>query len=255
MAIAQAPIKNLFIKQERKAVVSATKRLILRQGFGIEGDLNGDKMSPRQVLVVCTKDLNQLSIQPGELRENIVLDLVNSQVFKPGAKLIANGAEIRLTFYCELCKRVAHLVNSFQDLENKRGILGVVVADGAIALGDRVEIEPEYFPALSEKPYERFLDFLNRVPYGKVVTYKQILRCIGVDKSYFRVMPIYLKKAPPNYPIHRVLDTQGCILSHVLQQQELLEAEGINVNYYPSKQNKLSFVSLPKYAWHDATIY
>lgn len=226
--------------------------LSLRGDLGIVGDINSDRLSPRQVLLVCSADLEQFSIAPGELRENIVLNTADITAFKPGARLtFSSGAEIRLTFYCEPCKRVAHLANSIKSLEQRRGILGVVKTGGAISLQDQVTMEPDYFPALSEIPYERFLDYIAKIPRGKVVTYKQILRCIGVDKSYFRAIPIYFKKAPANYPLHRVLDSQGKLTPHVSQQRKQLEAEGIEV----LKQINSLSVSLEKYAWQHSAIY
>ena len=90
-------VQHLFIKQERKKPLLASARLKLLQGYGIEGNINSDRHSPRQVLVVAREDLNQLSIAPGELRENIVLNEIDSTAFKPGAKLVfSSGAEIRL---------------------------------------------------------------------------------------------------------------------------------------------------------------
>lgn len=106
-------IQSLFIKQEHNASLSKTEQLNLHRGYGIEGDINADHLSPRQVLVVSAEDLTGLSIPPGELRENIVLESTNLAAFKPGAKItFPSGAAIRLTFYCEPCKRVAHLVDS-----------------------------------------------------------------------------------------------------------------------------------------------
>lgn len=86
---------------------------------------------------------------------------------------------------------------------------------------------------------------------GKIVTYKQIIRCVGIDKSYFRAIPIYLKKAPTNYPLHRIVDSQGRITSHISEQKELLEAEGVEVL---SKANCYSVV-LKKHVWEHEAIY
>ena len=244
-------VKNLFIKSEPKVPLSAVDRLDLIAAFGIEGNINSDRLSPRQILVVDRQYLQQFAIPPGELRENIVLDLADYSQFKPGAKLcFASGAEIRLTFYCEPCKRIAHLVDSIEILSQKRGILGVAINSGAIALNDEVIIEPNCFAPLSEIPYERFLDYVKQIPKGKVVTYRQILRCIGVDKSYFRAIPIYLKKAAANYPLHRVVDSQGRITPHVFQQKELLEAEGIEV----LSQVSCDRVAFEKYAWNHPLV-
>ena len=250
MSIAQTFVKHLFLKKERRTSMSETTFLDLSKGYGIEGDINADRISPRQVLIVNSKDLSELSISPGALRENIVLDNVSTEIFKPGGLItFPSGAAIRLTFYCEPCKRIAHLVDSIKDVREKRGILGVVVQTGIIEIEDIAKIEPDYFPALPEKPYERFLDFVLKIPQGKIVTYKQVIRGIGVDTSYFRVIPLYIKKAPETYPTHRILDSQGKIISHIPQQKELLEAEGIEfISSLDSSDNQPS-VSLLKYAW------
>ena len=246
-------IKHLFLKQARKTSMSAREKLELQQDYGIAGDVNANGKSPRQVLVVDAADLNSFSIFPGELRENIILERVNPEHFKPGAKLtFASGAVIRLTFYCEPCKRMAHLVDSLKSMQQKRGILGVVLKSGAIAVEDHVKLQPDYFPALSEVPYERYLDFLSQVPCGKIVTYKQILEAIGVDRSYFRVLPLYIRKTPASYPTHRILDSQGRTISHVKQQYELLTVEGIELTGdRNSASGDCHVVCVERYAWNN----
>lgn len=253
MPLTNAIVHSLFVKRERGILMSETQSLKLRRGYGIEGDVNADAISPRQVLVVRCEDLFELSIPPGELRENIVLGNVSLSTFKPGAAIaFTNGAVIRLTFYCEPCKRIAPLVDSLKSIVRKRGILGVVVRTGAIAVGNIAELEPNRFPALSEKPYERFLDFSLKIPRGKVVTYKQVIRGIGVDRSYFRAIPNYLKKTPNSYPIHRILDSGGNTVTHIPQQKKLLEAEGIKfISRENSSASNCHSVCLEKYAWQN----
>ena len=145
-----------------------------------------------------------------------------------------------------LVSGVAHLVDSLKSIEQKRGILGIVVESGAIASCDRVKLESNCYPALSEIPYERYLDFVKRIPSGKVVTYKQILEAIGVDRSYFRVLPLYIRKTPAGYPTHRILDSKGQIIAHVAQQQQLLAAEGVRF-----KRDR-GTISWEKYAWQNS---
>lgn len=121
-------VQHLFIKRRRKDVMSPSSEIHLLKRQGVEGDINGESTSPRQVLLTSKKDLAQFSIPPGELRENITLDKIDSFAFKPGAKIsFTGGAQIRLTFYCEPCKRVSHLVGFLNDIQQKRGILGVVL--------------------------------------------------------------------------------------------------------------------------------
>lgn len=86
--------------------------------------------------------------------------------------------------------------------QGKRGILGVVIKSGKIQVGSNFQVQANTYPALSENPYERFLNFIIKVPSGKVVTYKEIIKGMGVDNSYLRAIPTYLKKtSEANYPI------------------------------------------------------
>jgi len=168
------------------------------------------------------------------------------------------GVAVRLTFYCEPCKRIAHLVDSIKSIEGKRGILGVILGDTTLRVGDQAYIQPNIFPALSEIPYERFLNFISKIPVGKVVTYKQVVVGIGVTEGYFRAIPKYLQKASfSGYPVHRVLDSQGNLIPHVNDQKEKLEAENIDVISESSLfegKNK-SYVSIKKYLWEDSNLY
>jgi MOSC domain-containing protein YiiM len=193
MSNSSGSIVNLFIKLKRSSRMTEEQELRLKAGAGIDRDIHANSISPRQILIVRQEDLQDLSINPGELSENMVISGVDGDRFTPGAMLkFDRGAAIRLTFHCEPCKRVAHLVKSLKQIETKRGILGVVINDGVLTSGDRFELQPHVFPALSDLPYERFLNFLTKIPMGKVVTYKQIIIGIGVSDGYFRAIPKYL---------------------------------------------------------------
>ncbi|MEH2423577.1 MAG: MGMT family protein [Nostoc sp.] len=234
------------------------KTLNLKIGYGIEGDINADPISPRQVLIVRYEDILDLSINPGELRENIVIMGIEFDNFIPGSLLtFESGAAIRLTFHCEPCKRIAHLVESLKSIQGKRGILGVVIKSGEIQVGSNFRVQANKFPALSENPYERFLNFIIKIPSGKIVTYKQIIKGMGVDNSYLRAIPTYLKKTSiADYPVHRILDSKGYLISYVSQQKSKLETEGIKVLFEVDLSNlNKSFVDIKDYLWENAPIY
>ncbi len=123
---------------------------------------------------------------------------------------------------------------------------------------NNVQIQPAKFPVLPEQPYERFLDFIVKVPAGKVVTYKQLLTAIGVDKSYIRAIPTYIKKtSADDYPIHRILDSQGYLIEYAPNQKSKLEAESIEISYDSDSSNTVDkyFVKFNKYLYQDASIY
>ncbi len=250
---------HLFTKVKPGSAMVELKTLNLKVGHGIEGDINADPISPRQVLIVRYEDILDLSIKPGELRENIVVAGIEFENFIPGSLLnFESGAAIRLTFYCEPCKQIAHLVKSLKSIQGKRGILGVVIKSGQIQVDSNFQVQANKFPALSENPYKRFLNFIIKIPNGKVVTYKQIIKGIGVDNSYLRAIPTYLKKtSAADYPVHRILDSKGYLITYVNNQKNKLETEGIKVfleGNLLSNTNK-SFVDTKDYLWEDNTMY
>lgn len=252
-------ILNLFIKQKHSSAMREVEEINLKVGHGIEGDINANPISPRQVLVVRYEDIIDFAIPPGKLRENIVIVGVKSENFIPGSLIsFDSGAAIRLTFHCEPCKRIAQLVASLKTIRAKRGILGVIINSGTLHVGNNVRIQTNKFPALSEKPYERFLDFIVKVPSGKVVTYKQIIAAIGVDNSYLRAIPTYLKKtSADDYPIHRILDSQGYLTRYVPKQRDKLHFENVeilNESDLCSNTNTY-FVNIDKYLYENETLY
>lgn len=260
MNAAAGRVHAVFLKKQRGMPMErpADGTLHLRTGQGIEGDRNTHPMSPRQVLITRLEDLDDFGIAPGELRENIVLEGVPNEVFVPGAVLMAsNATEIRLTFYCEPCKRIGHLIELYHAIIERRGILGVVLADGAIRSGDPVDIKPNVFPALSSVPYDRFLDFIGKIPPGKVVTYKDITIGMGVAESYARAVPGYIRRTADNYPVHRILDFEGTLTPYVLGQAAKLAAEGIRVEGALDMfdNSARSFVDVRRYAWLDDSLY
>ncbi|BAY24034.1 hypothetical protein NIES2100_38270 [Calothrix sp. NIES-2100] len=259
MSIAQGSILHLFIKPKHGSEMREVESINLKIGHGIEGDINADPISPRQILVVRHEDIIDLAIPPGELRENIVIAGVESENFTPGALISCDsGAAIRLTFHCEPCKRIANLVASLKTIQRKRGILGVIINSGQLSVGNNVQIQTEKLRALSEKPYERFLDFLVKVPSGKVVTYKQIIKVIGVDNSYLRAIPTYLKKtSADDYPIHRILDSQGYLIRYAPNQINKLSSEHVEIFNNPdlSTQTNRYFVDVEKYLYHPESLY
>ncbi len=252
-------ITHLFTKVKPGSTMVELKTLNLKVGHGIQGDINADPISPRQVLIVRYEDILDLSIKPGELRENIVVTGIEFDNFIPGSLLtFESGAAIRLTFHCEPCKQIAHLVESLNSIQGKRGILGVVIKSGKIQVGSNFQFQANKFPALSENPYERFLNFIIKIPSGKVVTYKQIIKGMGVDNSYLRAIPTYLKKtSDADYPLHRILDSQGYLINYVKQQKNKLLNEGIKVLSEANSLSDLnkSFVDIKDYLWKDDTIY
>jgi MOSC domain-containing protein YiiM len=120
-------------------------------GRGLEGDLHGKTKEDgkRQVLLMDTESLDALGLRPGDLRDQITLDLPGLQQLPPGTRLQVGQAELELTGPCEPCTHIGMLVGKDdreafrRSLVGRRGVLARVVAvtgAGRIRVGDLAEL-------------------------------------------------------------------------------------------------------------------
>lgn len=248
-----ARIVALYAKPAPDAPRMPCLALELVRGQGIAGDVHANPMNPRQVLVTRQEDLAAFGLEPGQLLENIVIAGASEADFVSGARLqFGPDAALRLTMHCEPCQRIAAYVSP-KAIIGKRGLLGVVTASGVVHVGDAVQLDPTAYPALSEKPYQRFLTVLAQVPAGQVIDYRTMLFAMGVLNSYMRAIPRYLRQAqleaPGRWPLHRLVDSRGQVIpQHLPDQPAQLKAEGVMIDANGS-------IDLAHYAWTDEKHY
>jgi MOSC domain-containing protein YiiM len=128
---------------EHRDVVTAV------EGKGIEGDWHFHRGN-RAVLLMDHADLRELDLRPGELREQITLELDGLMSLPAGTRLRVGQTTLELTKVCDPCTHIGeHVgvedVEEFRDrLRGRRGMLARVAAvegDGRIRVGDRVRVE------------------------------------------------------------------------------------------------------------------
>lgn len=223
--------------------------MLCEAGAGILGDAHASMLSPRQVLVTLDSELRALGIAPGALGENIVIASDQPALFRPGSAIVtAAGVEIRLTMFCEACKRIAHVATNLNSLLNRRGVLGVVAASGELRIGDTLALVGGRYPALPESPYQKFLDFLPTIPRGRVLRYADVALAIGVDDSFVRALPGYIRRSTGrSLPLHRIVNARGELLQFLPQQSAQLQAEGV-VNH------GAAVVDLARYLWRGEPV-
>jgi len=227
-----AKAEHLFVKTRPGKPTTAAESVSLTAGFGIEGDINAHRLSPRQILVTVASELEDLALPPGALRENLVIATDTPEHFQPGSALTgASGVEIRLTMHCEPCQQLLPLVGDLAGMIGRRGILGVVVGGGPLRRGDMLELIPGRYAALSESVYQKFLDFVPTIPRGRVVRYSDVALAIGADNSFVRAIPGYIKRSlATGVPLHRIVSARGHLLATIPDQAARLMAEGVLSN-------------------------
>ena len=124
---------------EPREAVMATER-------GVEGDVHAGRRGKRQVLLVDAGDLHAVGLAPGDLREQVTVDLPGLMGLRPAARLTLGEAEVEITGVCEPCTHIGDHVG-VEDPEafrrrliGRRGMLARVVREGRIAVGDRVAV-------------------------------------------------------------------------------------------------------------------
>lgn len=223
-------ILRLFQKSIVNQTIQDVPQLTLVRGWGIAGDSHAQVGSPRHVLLASQPVLDRFSLQPGDLGENILVDgeieaLASGQVVQIGS------ARIRLTFECEPCYLLDQVRSGLaKQLQGQRGMLGMVVTDGVIHVGESVELTPDRFPVIPPDVRGRLYALIERIPAGKVVRSPQLILAIGAPSSTYRVLPVLLKKAPAGLPVHRTLTASGNLwVKHLPNQAQQLATEGIEV--------------------------
>ena len=120
-------------------------------GRGLEGDLHGKTREDgkRQVLLMDTETLDALGLSPGDLRDQVTLDLPGLQRLPAGTLLRVGEAELELSGPCEPCTHIGELLGKEnrevfrQSLVGRRGVLARIVAvtgEGRIRVGDLIEL-------------------------------------------------------------------------------------------------------------------
>ena len=257
-----ATVTHLFLKKSKGSSALPVQSVSGIRGYGLESDVHASAISPRQVLITRKEDLDELGIDCGALMENIIVSGLAVGSFQPGALLkIGPHLQIRLTFHCEPCKKIAAAVPSLEAVRGRRGILGVVLEDGNATIGDSVVCVPGRFDPLSDIPFERFLDLIRQVPPGQVVTFKMVTQGMGVAEGYLRAIPRYMEKAVLAnipVPVHRIVDEAGNTLyKHLPRQAEMLQQEGVELEKREDlfATPGLFSVSLSRYRWPGASLY
>ena len=139
----QGTITNLHIARVKGTPSDPVQEATAISGLGLEGDRSAYEGNLRQVLFIDKETLDDLGLEPGQVKENITitgLDLSQTkagQVFTIGA-----GVTMELVGDCEACGKMEALALGLQDkIDGKRGMLAKVLNGGAIKIGDSVTVD------------------------------------------------------------------------------------------------------------------
>jgi MOSC domain-containing protein YiiM len=128
-------------------VLVGRTRLVV--GHGIEGDCKGGTKD-RHLNIMLAEMLSQLHDEgfragPGELGEQVVLVGLKPDMLGAGARLrFGETAIVEIVEPRTGCARFVHIQKKTKEsAQGKIGYMARVIADGEIAVGDEVRLEPD----------------------------------------------------------------------------------------------------------------
>lgn len=176
-------VTDLFIKRAHGNNMEPVSEL----QFTPQGLAAGVRCSPlRQVLITSRSVTAECGLEPGDLRENIVVDVDGFYDLPSGTVVRIGQALIRLTFHCEPCKRILHLV-TFDRILHKRGFLGAFLNSGTMAVGDPVTITEKRLESIPYAVKDRIRWFMAKKHASLGAT--DLAHELGFHSSYARALP------------------------------------------------------------------
>jgi MOSC domain-containing protein YiiM len=176
-------ITDLFVKRAHGKVMERVSGL----DFGPEGIANGVRCSPlRQVLITSRSVTRECGLAPADLRENIMVDMDGFYDLPSGTVVKIGQALVRLTFHCEPCKKILHLI-AFDRILHKRGYLGCFLNSGTIVVGDAVAVTEQQFEPIPYAVKDRIRWFLSKG--NASLGARDLAHALGLPSSYVRALP------------------------------------------------------------------
>jgi MOSC domain-containing protein YiiM len=110
------------------------------EGQGFEGCAHA-RPPRREVLFVSKEHLDALGVEPGAIRENVIVEGADVQSWPVGQRVQVGDALLEITMVCDPCHRMDELKPGLRALlDDKRGMLAHVVEGGEVALDDAIEL-------------------------------------------------------------------------------------------------------------------
>ena len=138
-------VKHLFTQTAHGTPPKPSDKLELVTGGGAKGDQHEHRKT-RALVLMSMFDIDQLGLNPGDLREQITLDLPELMSLNDGTILKIGAVEIRVDGDCDPCIHIGELLGvedreAFQkSLLGHRGKLATVLNGGIVAVGDETKI-------------------------------------------------------------------------------------------------------------------
>ncbi len=140
----QGTIVNIHIARVKETPSDPVQEATALSGKGLEGDRSCKEGNLRQVLFMDKETLDDLELQPGQIKENITTTGLDINQAQPGQVFfIGDQVTMEIVGECEPCGKMNVLrPGLLNQINGRRGMLAVVINGGPIKVGDTIRIEP-----------------------------------------------------------------------------------------------------------------
>ncbi len=110
--------------------------------LGFKNDKHALPDSSRQILLIEKETLDELRVEPGQVKENITTLGIQLMGLKYGNRLsIGSGIILEITKACSPCSRIEEIrPGLLREIAGKRGMLARVIQGGMIRRGDTIQL-------------------------------------------------------------------------------------------------------------------
>lgn len=141
--MSQGSVVSLRIRRP-SGELDVVDSLTAEAGKGFVGDQYFGRRT-RQSLFISTAEIGPLGYQPGDLREQVTLDLPSLGELRAGDRFSIGAIPFVVEQPCEPCGHMAAALGEEREAfkaktDGKRGVFAVPEADGVIRIGDAVSL-------------------------------------------------------------------------------------------------------------------
>ena len=109
-------------------------------GMGIIGDVSYGR-AKRQVLFIEIETLDEFSLPPGQVRENVTVSGIKLAGLAPGSHLQVGDALFEVVGDCAPCQQIEDIRTGLrEEIDGRRGTLCRVVNGGSLREGDQIAL-------------------------------------------------------------------------------------------------------------------
>jgi molybdopterin adenylyltransferase len=139
-------IAALSVSSEKGVAKNNVDEVVIKEGFGIEGDAHGGPWH-RQVSLLAMASVRKMlskgaDVRPGSFGENITTDFIDLEALRIGDRIRSADVMLEITQLGKECHEPCAIYYQVGDcVMPKEGIFARVVSGGVLRVGDEIKVE------------------------------------------------------------------------------------------------------------------